>query len=165
PMSTSMILENDSIVFKEITYLGSASVNAPRSETEITRNMAVLNRQSQMAIPIELLVPSHSEGTVHLMDPATQCDISTYKIHRILFCARGPPDTNERRCFAFTCSHGENPDTAIFQCHVFKCDVQEAQVSKILYTFATAFRRSPKSPGSMPDFVSDANLYKFNVSL
>lgn len=63
-----------------------------------------------------------------LMDPVSHCDISTYKIHRILFCARGPPDTTERKCFAFTCSHGDNPDTAIFQCHVFRCDVQEAVI-------------------------------------
>ena len=54
----------ESIVFTAVTYLGSAAVNAPRSETEINRNMAILNSQSQMAIPVTLSVPSHSEGIV-----------------------------------------------------------------------------------------------------
>jgi len=55
---------SESIVFSAVTYLGSAAVNAPRSEAEINRNMAILNQQSQMAIPITLSVPNHSEGIV-----------------------------------------------------------------------------------------------------
>ena len=51
-------------LFPGITYLGSATVNAPRSEVEINRNMAILNDQSQMAIPVVLSVPPTSEGTV-----------------------------------------------------------------------------------------------------
>lgn len=39
-------------------------VNAPRSEVEIYRNMAVLNSQSHSAIPVALSVPSTSEGSV-----------------------------------------------------------------------------------------------------
>ena len=38
-------------------------------------------------------------------------------------------------------------------------------MSKILYTFATAFRRSPKSPSSLPELISDANQHRFNVAL
>ena len=56
--------EDDCVVFSGVTYLGSASVNAPRSETEINRNMAVINDQSQMAIDVALHVPMTSEGTV-----------------------------------------------------------------------------------------------------
>jgi len=67
-MSTSFVfLEGDNTVFTELTYLGSAAVDAPRSEMEITRNMKVLNTQSQMAIPVTLSVPAHSEGIVRLV--------------------------------------------------------------------------------------------------
>ena len=71
PSPPSSVYSNDSdaqgdhsIVFTGVTYLGSATVNAPRSELEINRNMMILNEQSQMAIPVVLSVPSHSEGTV-----------------------------------------------------------------------------------------------------
>jgi len=158
------------IIFSSVTYLGSAAVNAPRSETEINRNVAILNEQSQMAIPITLSVPNHSEGIVHLLDPAGNCEISSYPIHRILFCAKGPIDSPEAKCFAFTCSHGDNAETAIFQCHVFRCDAPEANVGKILYSFATAFRRVPKSlsPSTMESNVGDvslSNVFKFNVAV
>ena len=54
----------DAIIFTGVTYLGSATVNAPRSEMEIYRNMSILNEESQMAIPVTLSVPTNSEGTV-----------------------------------------------------------------------------------------------------
>jgi hypothetical protein len=57
-------LEDDTTVFTGVTYLGSALVDAPRSQTEITRNMVVLNSQHGMAIPVSLSVPGHSEGIV-----------------------------------------------------------------------------------------------------
>jgi len=67
-MSTSFVfLEGDNTVFTELTYLGSAAVDAPRSEMEINRNMKVLNTQSQMAIPVTLSIPAHSEGIVRLV--------------------------------------------------------------------------------------------------
>jgi len=61
-----------------------------------------------------------------LVEPSTNSEIACYPIHSILFCARGSAESEERRCFAFTCSHGESVETAIFQCHVFRCDVTEA---------------------------------------
>ena len=57
-------LDDDTTVFTGVTYLGSAIVDAPRSQPEINRNMAVLNSQHGMAIPVSLSVPGHSEGTV-----------------------------------------------------------------------------------------------------
>ena len=54
----------DGTVFTGVTYLGSATVNAPRSEMEIYRNMSVLNEQTQMAIPVILSVPNQAMGTV-----------------------------------------------------------------------------------------------------
>ncbi|ESO96116.1 hypothetical protein LOTGIDRAFT_116192 [Lottia gigantea] len=134
----------DCTVFNGVTYLGCAIVNAPRSEVEIYRNMAIMNDQTQMAIPIVLSVPSTSEGVVRLLDPSSDSEIASYRIHRILFCARGPADSNEKKCFAFTFSYGDTAESAIFQCHVFRCDLAEA-VPKILYCFATTFRRVPRT--------------------
>ncbi|XP_041370237.1 rab GTPase-activating protein 1-like [Gigantopelta aegis] len=156
----------DCTVFNGVTYLGCASVNAPRSEVEIYRNMAVLNEQSKMVIPVVLSVPNTSEGVVTLFDPANETDIASYKIHRILFCARGPVESNERKCFAFTFSHGDTPETAIFQCHVFRCDLPEA-VAKILYCFATTFRRVPRSTRtfSSTSFPEAEQNYLFTVAI
>ena len=63
-MLSPMDDEEGTVEFTGVTYLGSATVNAPRSETEISRNMAVLNEQTQMVIPVTLSVPATSEGTV-----------------------------------------------------------------------------------------------------
>jgi Rab GTPase-activating protein 1 len=57
-------LDDDTTVFTGVIYLGSAVVDAPRSQTEINRNMAILNGQHGMAIPVSLSVPGHSEGIV-----------------------------------------------------------------------------------------------------
>ncbi len=65
--TSPMFPEGDCLVFPEVTYLGAASVNAPRSEVEINRNMKVMNEQTQMAIPVILNVPNTSEGTVRLV--------------------------------------------------------------------------------------------------
>ena len=54
----------DCIIFNGVTYLGCATVNAPRSEVEIYRNMAVLNEESQSVIPVVLSVPATADGTV-----------------------------------------------------------------------------------------------------
>lgn len=52
-------------------------------------------------------------------------EIASFQIHCILFCARGRPETPEKECFAFACSHGETAETSIFHCHIFKCDSPE----------------------------------------
>ncbi|BFZ20139.1 hypothetical protein BsWGS_23179 [Bradybaena similaris] len=169
--SLPVMLSGDCTVFNGVTYLGCAMVNAPRSEAEIYRNMAILNQQSQMSIPVALSVPATSEGIVRsgelvrLLEPATNSDIATFRIHRILFCARGPSETAERQCFAFTCSHGDSAENAIFQCHVFRCDIPEA-VPKILYCFANTFRRVPKQQRLSNSSISSAELdFTFSVSL
>lgn len=51
-------------VFTEVTYLGSAIINAPRSGSEINRNMQILNEQTQMVIPVTLVVPATATGVV-----------------------------------------------------------------------------------------------------
>lgn len=65
-----------------------------------------------------------------LYDANTNCVISRYEIHRILFYARGFVEGPEAGCFAFTWSHGDSQESAIFQCHVFRCDIAEA-VSRV----------------------------------
>ncbi|CAH1786119.1 unnamed protein product [Owenia fusiformis] len=157
--------EAEFTLFNAVTYLGSATVNAPRSEVEMNRNMAEMNNQSHMAIPVVLSVPSTSDGTVRLIDPTTNTDIATYKIHYIVFCARGPMNTKERECFAFTCSHGETAESAIFQCHVFKCQRPEA-VAKIIYTFANAFRKVRKrSNKEVESEKYSGNYFRFDTAL
>jgi len=99
-MSTSFVfLEGDNTVFTELTYLGSAMVDAPRSEAEISRNMKVLNTQSQQAIPVTLSVPSHSEGIVrsvvmklfHVVFPACLCSYLLEAIFSHCFYRLPPP--------------------------------------------------------------------------
>ncbi|XP_022257406.1 rab GTPase-activating protein 1-like [Limulus polyphemus] len=132
-------------LFKKVAYLGCATIDAPRSEVEIQRNIAILNEQSSnQAVEINLSVPVHSEGTVILFEPDTNGEISNFGIHQILFCAQGYKDTTESNCFAFTCHHGDESKTAVFQCHIFKCDSSET-IEKILQCFATVFCQAPKN--------------------
>lgn len=49
-----------------------------------------------------------------------------YEVQRILFYARGEASGLCAACFAFTWSHGDTAESAIFQCHVFRCDIPEA---------------------------------------
>ena len=66
-MSLPTTPTGDCVVFHGVTYLGCATVNAPRSEVEIYRNMAILNEQSHGAMPIVLSVPANADGTVRLV--------------------------------------------------------------------------------------------------
>lgn len=54
-------------LFGCISYLGSAAINAPKSKTEILRNMIILNEQqssSEQAIKISVSVPNSLDGVV-----------------------------------------------------------------------------------------------------
>ena len=68
----------DCVVFHGVTYLGCASVNAPRSEVEIYRNMAVLNEQTQGSIPIILSVPATADGTVRYYMYSSQSSVKKF---------------------------------------------------------------------------------------
>ena len=61
-----------------------------------------------------------------LYDAATQQPIAHYEVQRILFYARGESVGPCAACFAFTWSHGDTLESAIYQCHVFRCDIPEA---------------------------------------
>ncbi|XP_036185624.1 rab GTPase-activating protein 1 isoform X1 [Myotis myotis] len=158
------VADEDSVVFSKLTYLGCASVNAPRSEVEALRMMSILRSQCQISLDVTLSVPNVSEGTVRLLDPQTNTEIANYPIYKILFCVRGHDGTPESDCFAFTESHY---NAELFRIHVFRCEIQEA-VSRILYSFATAFRRSakqtPLSATAAPQ-TPDSDIFTFSVSL
>lgn len=55
--------------------------------------------------------------------------IKKFEVQRILFYARGESNSACAACFAFTWSHGDTLESAIYQCHAFRCDIPEA-VSK-----------------------------------
>ncbi|CAH1983293.1 unnamed protein product [Acanthoscelides obtectus] len=117
--------------------------------------MAILNEQStEQGIKVSISVPSSSQGLVVLYDANTHSVISRYEIQRILFYARGQVDGPEAGCFAFTWSHGDTQESAIFQCHVFRCDISEA-VSRVSSCFAKAFQRVPRSMSSSVASVAD----------
>ncbi|XP_017403852.1 rab GTPase-activating protein 1 isoform X1 [Cebus imitator] len=158
------VADEDSVVFSKLTYLGCASVNAPRSEVEALRMMSILRSQCQISLDVTLSVPNVSEGIVRLLDPQTNTEIANYPIYKILFCVRGHDGTPESDCFAFTESHY---NAELFRIHVFRCEIQEA-VSRILYSFATAFRRSAKQTPLSATAASqtpDSDIFTFSVSL
>nr|XP_028571806.1 rab GTPase-activating protein 1 isoform X1 [Podarcis muralis] len=158
------VADEDSVVFSKLTYLGCASVNAPRSEVEALRMMSILRSQCEISVDVTLSVPNVSEGTVRLLEPPTNTEIANYPIYKILFCVRGHDGTPESDCFAFTESHY---NSELFRIHVFRCEIQEA-VSRILYSFATAFRRSAKqTPLAAPSApqTPDSDIFTFSVSL
>uniref|UniRef100_A0ACB8EZ87 Rab GTPase-activating protein 1 n=1 Tax=Sphaerodactylus townsendi TaxID=933632 RepID=A0ACB8EZ87_9SAUR len=157
------VADEDSVVFSKLTYLGCASVNAPRSEVEALRMMSILRSQCQISVAVTLSVPNVSEGTVRLLEPPGNTEIANYPIYKILFCVRGHDGTPESDCFAFTESHY---NSELFRIHVFRCEIQEA-VSRILYSFATAFRRSAKQPLAAPvaPLTPDSDIFTFTVSL
>lgn len=64
-----------------------------------------------------------------LYDAATQQPMAHYEVQRILFYARGESIGPCAACFAFTWSHGDTLESAIYQCHVFRCDIPEAVCS------------------------------------
>ncbi|XP_055455979.1 rab GTPase-activating protein 1 isoform X1 [Psammomys obesus] len=158
------VTDEDSVVFSKLTYLGCASVNAPRSEVEALRMMSILRSQCQNSLDVTLSVPNVSEGAVRLLDPQTNTEIANYPIYKILFCVRGHDGTPESDCFAFTESHY---NAELFRIHVFRCEIQEA-VSRILYSFATAFRRSAKQTplsATAAPHTPDSDIFTFSVSL
>lgn len=58
-------IDQDCTVFAGVTYLGAATINAPKSETEIHRNMTELNAISDaVGLKISVSIPSCSEGHV-----------------------------------------------------------------------------------------------------
>ncbi|XP_046442776.1 rab GTPase-activating protein 1-like isoform X3 [Daphnia pulex] len=133
-------------LFNRIAYLGAATVNAPRSENEIARNMAIMRQSSGQPIPITLSIPNNCDGSVVLYEAESNTEMARHPIHRIIFLSLGPAGTLDSNCFAFTCPRGDSDETAIFQCHVFRCEIIEA-IPKVMCSFKHAFRKpEPSAP-------------------
>ncbi|XP_070765706.1 rab GTPase-activating protein 1-like isoform X2 [Enoplosus armatus] len=162
--SSSTVLEEDSVQFNKLSYLGCTWVKAPRNEAEAQSAMATLRAESAIPIPITLHVPCGPDGSVRIVDQASGTEIASFPIYKVLFCARGREGSVESDCFSFTESYRSSED---FQIHVFSCHIKEA-VSRILYSFSTAFRRSSR-PADIRDTAlsspPDGDLYTFTVTL
>ncbi|KAM7106724.1 rab GTPase-activating protein 1-like isoform 2-T6 [Ciconia maguari] len=165
PSSPSEPLEEDSVLFNKLIYLGCTKVSAPRNEPEALHAMANMKSSSQAPLPVTLYVPNIPEGSVRIIDQSSNMEIASFPIYKVLFCVRGQNGTSESDCFAFTES---SCGTEEFQIHVFSCEIKEA-VSRILYSFSTAFKRSSKQASDhVKDFVlptPDSDVYTFSVSL
>ncbi|XP_053806331.1 rab GTPase-activating protein 1-like isoform X2 [Vidua chalybeata] len=165
PSSPSEPLEEDSVLFNKLTYLGCTKVSAPRNEPEALQAMASMKSSSQAPLPVTLYVPNIPEGSVRIINQLSNLEIASFPIYKVLFCVRGQNGTSECDCFAFTES---SCGTEEFQIHVFSCEIKEA-VSRILYSFSTAFKRSSKQASDhVKDFVlptPDSDVYTFSVSL
>ncbi|XP_065505075.1 rab GTPase-activating protein 1-like isoform X2 [Caloenas nicobarica] len=165
PSSPSEPREEDSVLFNKLTYLGCTKVSAPRNELEALHAMANMKSSSQAPLPVTLYVPNIPEGSVRIIDQSSNVEIASFPIYKVLFCVRGQNGTSESDCFAFTES---SCGTEEFQIHVFSCEIKEA-VSRILYSFSTAFKRSSKQASDhVKDFVlptPDSDVYTFSVSL
>uniref|UniRef100_A0A671V4L6 RAB GTPase activating protein 1 like n=1 Tax=Sparus aurata TaxID=8175 RepID=A0A671V4L6_SPAAU len=159
--SSPTVLEEDSVQFNKLSYLGCTWVKAPRNEAEAQKAMATLRAESAIPIPITLHVPCGPDGSVR---SASGTEIASFPIYKVLFCARGQEGSVESDCFSFTESYRSSED---FQIHVFSCHIKEA-VSRILYSFSTAFRRSSR-PADIRDTAlsspPDSDLYTFTVTL
>ncbi|XP_061389224.1 rab GTPase-activating protein 1-like [Musca vetustissima] len=128
-------------IFSGVTYLGAANINAPKSETDVYRIMSELNSgTSTDGLKISISIPNCSDGLVVLHDAETNSIIQTYEVQSIILYFRGPIETVEHGCFAFTWLHGES----LFQCHVFRCHIPEA-VNQVSACFQKAFQTYPPS--------------------
>ncbi|XP_064371664.1 rab GTPase-activating protein 1-like isoform X3 [Dromaius novaehollandiae] len=165
PSSPTEPPEEDSVLFNKLTYLGCMKVSAPRNEPEALRAMAAMKSSSQAPASVTLYVPNIPEGSVRIIDQSSNVEIASFPIYKVLFCVRGQNGSSESDCFAFTES---SCGTEEFQIHVFSCEIKEA-VSRILYSFSTAFKRSSKQASDhVKDFVlptPDSDVYTFSVSL
>lgn len=140
--SGSSTPSTNAIMFYGVTYLGCASVNAPKSESEINRIMTTLNEQAAVTIEVTMSMPQTIDDKIVLYDAKSngEAKIAEYKMSHVLFVVRGAKSSRESACFAFTTCHGDSVDNLIFSCHVFRCNLVEA-VSKVLYSFWTVFNR------------------------
>ncbi|XP_052896058.1 rab GTPase-activating protein 1-like isoform X1 [Anopheles moucheti] len=167
-------IDQDCTIFSGVTYLGASRINAPKSEREILQKVAEMNgggdggcgdgsctgtgSDSPLGLKVSVSVPTCSEGLVVLYDCESHGVVATYEVQRILFFARGPVGSTDQACFAFTWSHGESQETAVHQCHVFRCNIPEA-VTQVSTCFAKAFQRLPPSiPPSMTTSLAESGV-------
>uniref|UniRef100_A0A182QBR8 Rab-GAP TBC domain-containing protein n=1 Tax=Anopheles farauti TaxID=69004 RepID=A0A182QBR8_9DIPT len=170
-------IDQDCTIFSGVTYLGASRINAPKSEREILQKVSEMNggvggvlggasgapdcsgSDSPLGLKVSVSIPTCSEGLVVLYDCESNAVVATYEVQRILFFARGPVGSTDQACFAFTWSHGESQETAVHQCHVFRCNIPEA-VTQVSTCFAKAFQRvlPPSIPASMTTSLAESGM-------
>ncbi|ODN05350.1 Rab GTPase-activating protein 1 [Orchesella cincta] len=163
PENSELKKQDDFVIFHRVSYLGAAMIKEPRSEPEIQKIMAFLNDQSSdKVMTVSVSVDIHADGFVIVYEGDNQLEISRFKINQIIFFARGSSGTSAAACFAFTSSHGESYEEAIFQCHSFRCDVPDA-VGRVFSSFARAFESTKKRIEN--NIVESQENFVFEVSL
>ena len=132
-----------SVMFGGMTYLGSASVDAPISEIEANRKMHILKEQATGTepIPVVLSIPMTNHGSVTLKDPKTEMPMANYPIKTILFCARGNAEVL-LDCF---CLNVKNKQSGMYQCHVFRCEDMDEVSEKGCFFFLSPLPTPPSS--------------------
>lgn len=132
--------------------MGSANINLPKSETDIQRQITELNCSGNVGVNVKISIPNCCDGSVILYDEESDSVFSNFDIQYILRNARGHKDSPNAACFAFTWCHGDPSDTAVYQCHVFRCNIPEA-IERVTACFTKAFHQLPSTMAS--SIVSD----------
>ncbi|XP_045510650.1 rab GTPase-activating protein 1-like isoform X2 [Colias croceus] len=142
-------VDQECTVFCGVSYLGAQNIADPKSETDIQRIMKELSSmpENRDGIAVSISIPVCSQGLVVLYQADTNSVMARYAVNRISFYARGSGGSPVASCFAFTWSHGETRESAVYRCHVFRCHIAEA-VTQVSSCFAKAFERIPRSMAS-----------------
>ncbi|XP_026324039.1 rab GTPase-activating protein 1-like [Hyposmocoma kahamanoa] len=142
-------VDQECTVFSGVSYLGAQNIADPKSESDIQRIMKELSSmpENRDGIAVSISIPVCSQGLVVLYQADTNSVMTRYAVNRISFYARGTAGSPVASCFAFTWSHGETKESAVYRCHVFRCHIGEA-VNQVSSCFAKAFERIPRSMAS-----------------
>lgn len=142
-------VDQECTVFSGVSYLGAQNISDPKSESDIQRIMKELSSmpESRDGIAVSISIPVCSQGLVVLYQAESNSVMTRYAVNRISFYARGAAGSPVASCFAFTWSHGETKESAVYRCHVFRCHIAEA-VNQVSSCFAKAFERIPRSMAS-----------------
>ena len=114
-------------------------------------------------VKVKISIPNCSDGQVILFHEDSDTVYSTFDIQSILFYARGAKNSHDGACFAFSWSHGDCQETAVYQCHIFRCNIPEA-VNPVSQCFAKAFRRPPCSSSSMVCSMASDNFVMNSIT-
>ncbi|XP_013183396.1 rab GTPase-activating protein 1-like isoform X2 [Amyelois transitella] len=142
-------VDQECTVFSGVSYLGAQNIGDPKSESDIQRIMKELSSmpESRDGIAVSISIPVCSQGLVVLYQADSNSVMTRYAVNRISFYARGAAGSPVASCFAFTWSHGETKESAVYRCHVFRCHIAEA-VNQVSSCFSKAFERIPRSMAS-----------------
>ncbi|XP_050663821.1 rab GTPase-activating protein 1-like isoform X2 [Leptidea sinapis] len=142
-------VDQECTVFCGVSYLGAQNIADPKSEGDIQRIMKELSSmpENRDGIAVSISIPVCSQGLVVLYQAAGPAVMARYSVGRISFYARGSAGSPVASCFAFTWSHGDTRESAVYRCHVFRCHIGEA-VAQVSSCFAKAFERIPRSMAS-----------------